>query len=103
MISDIELVFKNCIKYNEESSPTFSEIARQLARDFIRQLKQAGLNEHDNKPVLDKNKLEFSKGLYNISTVDLGAFPIHRTRPYTALFVALAVFGSAPLMCGRVC
>ena len=73
MISDIELVFKNCIDYNEDSSPTFSNTARELVKDFTRQLKKAGLNEHDDKPITDKNLLEFSKGIYNISTVDLGA------------------------------
>ena len=73
MISDIELVFKNCVTFNEDASPTFSDIARALDREFARRLKEAGLNELDDTPITEKNKLEFSRGIYNISTVDLGA------------------------------
>ena len=72
MSSDILLVFKNCISFNEQSYPSLAAIARSCMVDFKKRLKKAGLSTFSDKPPTTAEKKRFSQLIYNISTVDLG-------------------------------
>jgi len=72
MISDIQLVFKNCIEFNEQSSRAFADQARELEKIFARDLKKEGLSTFGDSNVTDAQKKDFSRMIYNITTVDLG-------------------------------